>query len=98
MKRSNYEHDLVEKYGEPIRVEVVDCVAPVNGLTGEPTRLYADNDGSCTVCGQSVESDAFAPLSEVTYSRVARPHTRERQWFAVSEDDLLDLEDYARAY
>ncbi len=97
MKRSNYEHDLVSKYGEPIRVETVDCEAPANPFTGEAT-IYVDNDGSCTICGQRVKFDSFGPMSEVTYSRTARPHTRERQWFAVSEDDLLDLEDYASAY
>lgn len=97
MKRSNYEHDLVAKYGEPIRVEVIDCDEPVHPVSGEPMH-FVDNDGRCTVCGQEVEFDVLGPLSDAVYSRRARPHTRERQWFAVSEDDLLDLEDYAEAY
>lgn len=98
MKRSNYEHDLVSKYGEPIRVEVVDCVTSPNPLTSDLPPTYVDNEGRCTVCGQAVEFVTLGPLSDVIYSRVALPHTRERQWFVVSEDDLLDLEDYVEAY
>lgn len=98
MRRSNYEHDLVSKYGEPIRVEVIDCVATPNPFTSDLPAIYVDNDGRCTECGQEVEFVTLGPLSDVIYSRLAKAHTRERQWFAVSEDDLLDLEDYAEAY
>lgn len=100
MKTSNYPHDLVARYGDPVRVEVVACgpETPPLDRFGTEVPLFVDNDGRCTNCGQLVEFETLGPLNEYVYTRAALPHTRERRWFTVSEDDLLDLEDYAAAY
>ena len=86
--------EMVARYGEPLRTEMVPCVTEQWNHPFTPDLPFVGSDGLCAVCRQVVEWDQYQPDSDYVYSRIAKPHERRKRWFAVSDIELADLHGY----
>lgn len=76
------------------RTETVPCVTDQWNFPHDKDRPWVDNDGACSICGETVDHDQLGPDSPCRYTRIAKPHTRSVRWFLIDEDELRDLVEY----